>query len=83
MSPAYTKTTNGMHMYNSFDDKQHEAIIFALKLADRLMGEPSDEMMAEGLKNLVNNCVSSLELYQIRAEVFKAMRDQMIREVEE
>lgn len=54
----------------------YEEIRFALKLADRLMGEPSEEMRKLGV-------VAKYEGSCGINDIFKAMRDQLLKECEE
>lgn len=55
-----------------FIRERMDTIIHALKIADKLMQEPSDNAIRAG--HAVYDCSPSI--------IFKAMRDQMLREVE-
>ena len=56
-----------------------KAIIHALRIADRLMGEPSDRMYV-AFMNEFNSYQPMTESFDAG---FKAMRDQMIKEIEQ
>lgn len=69
----FERRNRGMTIY---EDHPYVAVVIALKLADRLMGEPSNEMRKLGV-------VAKYEGSCGINDIFKAMRDQLLKECEE
>lgn len=62
-------------------DDIYESVLLALRLAKRLMEEPSFEMTAHGIIGITSTEIGgSLFLASVRC--FKAMRDQLLKECE-
>ena len=62
---------------------EYDAIIFALRIADKLMQEPSPAMIDEGHGVYPEDYYTSEDENSTMGDVFKAMRDQMLKELED
>lgn len=64
-------------------DYEMKAIIRALRIADKLMQEPSDGMVREAnLADWLGLDVQEEDVKPIYTDIFKAMRDQMIADIQ-
>lgn len=65
------------YLFDSMNGPDGKAVIFALKFAQKMMGEPSHAMCEEGYSD------NDHERILYPSACFKAMRDQTIKEVED
>ena len=74
--------------FHNFNPQTGDAIIFALRLAQRLMQEPTEQMLriaqqeTEGCGDEDGLFSPELITTQQASQCFKSMRDQLIKEVE-
>lgn len=73
---AVTNLGDGGELIDAWTDHER-TILLALRIADRLMGEPSEAMVAHGQEYAYH------EMKQHALGCFKAMRDQLLREIEQ
>lgn len=67
-----------------FSNQQVAAIHKALRIADKLMQEPSIEIWISSIRAYAQNCKPHIEIDEYAMlHFYKAMRDQLIAEVEE
>lgn len=66
------------YLTNSISEDTHDAILKSLAIVEKLLGEPSDLMYLDGVAKYGDET----QLPAPFSEVFKAMRDKLIEEVE-
>lgn len=69
---------DGLKIYGEVQFNHTKTIRRALLIADRLMGEPSNEMVNAGIAAVY----TELGVRYCAMDTFKAMRDQMLKEIE-
>ena len=83
----FNEQTNGEHTINyagfmNAVSESYETILFALHFTKKMMGEPSEDAIVFGMeKSVLGRPSTDDDAYVL--SIFKAMRDQAIREVED
>jgi len=80
MTHDFDKTLEDMSDNSAWVEENWDTLQFALKLAKKVMGEPSEGIAAAGLFGLTQQRVTETASDGIK-RCFKSMRDQAVKEI--